>query len=218
VAFAVAERVPAKEGRMSEAASTTIGTQEKPADATPVARLARRDGAIALAALSLFGAADAWHAATGLAFAALLTVVNGAVVGWVLGTLAHEWGHFAGARLSGGIAPTRPYRSLFPIFDLDLDRSDPAAFRAMSVAGNVAHWGIVLALALLVPMDAPGRQALVCGAFAFAVAASTTELPIIRRAFEGTPPKQCFAGLTGAKLARDRRIGAAAGLALFLVV
>jgi hypothetical protein len=204
---------------MGETASTTTEPAPEPrADATPVARLARRDAGIALAALSLFGAADAWHAATGLGFAALLALVNGAVVGWVLGTLAHEWGHFAGARLSGGIAPTRAYRSLFPIFDLDLDRSDPAAFRAMSVAGNVAHWGIVLALALLVPMDAAGRQALVCGAFAFAVAASTTEVPIIQRAFAGTPPKQCFAGLTGAKLARDRRIGAAAGLALFLVV
>jgi hypothetical protein len=204
---------------MEEATTTTTGeASEKPADATPIARLARRDGGIALAALSLFGAADAWHAATGLGFAALLTVVNGAIVGWVLGTLAHEWGHLAGARLSGGIAPTRPYRSLFPIFDLDLDRSDPAAFRAMSVAGNVAHWGVVLLLALAVPLDAPGRQALACGAFAFAVSASTTEVPIIRRAFAGTPPKQCFAGLTGAKLRRDRWIGAAAGLALFLVV
>ena len=203
---------------MSAAASTVDGTQERPADATPVPKLARRDGGIALAGLSLFAAADAWHATTGLAFASLLTLANGIVVGVGLGSMAHEWGHFAGARLSGGIAPTRSYRSLFPIFDLDLDRSDPAAFRAMSVGGNLAHWAVVLLLALLVPMDTPGRQALVCAAFGFAISASTTELPIIQRAYSGVAPKECFRGLTGAVLKRNNWIGAVAGVALFLVV
>jgi len=61
-----------------------------------------------------------------------------------LGTLAHEWGHFAGARWFGGIAPTRPMRSLFPIFDLDLQNSDPRAFGAMSVGGNPGHSAVVL--------------------------------------------------------------------------
>jgi len=203
---------------MSDAASIDAGVQEKPADATPVLRLARRDGGIALAGLSLFAAADAWHATTGLAFASLLTLANGIVVGVGLGTMAHEWGHFAGARLAGGIAPTRPYRSLFPIFDLDMDRSDPGAFRAMSVAGNLAHWAIVLLLAFLLPMDTPGRQALVCAAFGFAISASTTELPIIQRAYAGVAPKECFRGLTGATLKRNNWIGAAAGLVLFLVL
>jgi hypothetical protein len=205
---------------MSEASSSESGSPQpaRPADAAPISRLAQRDGAIALAALTLFAAADAWHVASGLAAAALLAVIDGVVVGVVLGTLAHEWGHFAGARLSGGIAPTRGIRSFFPIFDLDLKQSDPAAFRAMSVAGNVAHWALVLAVWVALPLDAPGRIALLASTFGFAVSASTTEFPIIGRAFSGSSPVESFKGLTGEKLRRDRWIGAAAGLALFALL
>jgi hypothetical protein len=206
---------------MSEAASnasTDAAAEARPKDAAPVAKLAQRDGAIALAALSLFAAADAWYAATGLGFAGLLSFLDGAVVGVVLGTLAHEWGHFAGARLSGGIAPTRGIRSLFPIFDLDLVKSDPSAFRAMSVGGNVAHWAVALAVLLFLPLDTPGRAALLAGSFGFAVSASTTELPIIRRAYSGATPVESFQGLTKQKLQRDRWIGAAAGVVLYALI
>jgi len=208
---------------VSEAATATPtpsaeAADARPADRAPVLQLARRDGAIALAALSLFGAADAWQLATGLGLASFVAFADGGVVGIVLGTLAHEWGHFVGARRAGGIAPTRDVRSLFPIFDLDLQRSDPAAFRAMSVGGNVGHWAVVLAVLAFVPLDSPGRVALLASTFGFAVSASTTEFPIIGRAFRGASPIESFAGLTGAKLRRDRWIGAAAGLALFLLI
>jgi hypothetical protein len=200
-----------------DASPSAEAPDTRPADRAPVAKLAQRDGAIALAALTLFGAADAWYAATGLGLAAFVAFADGVVVGVVLGTLAHEWGHFAGARWAGGIAPTRPIRSLFPIFDLDLQKSDPAAFRAMSVGGNVAHWAVVLAVLLFVPLDSAGRLALLASTFGFAVSASTTEFPIIGRAFRGASPVESFAGLTGDKLRRDRWIGAGAGLALFLL-
>ncbi len=209
---------------MSEA-THAIGDEEKgelelerPADATPVRKLGQRDGAIALAALSLWAAADAWHATTGLQLAALLSVFDGVVVGIVLALMAHEWGHFAGARFSGGIAPTRPLTSFFPIFALDLQRSSDRAFRAMSLGGNLGHWLVVLLLGIFVPLDAAGRIALLAGAFGFAVAASWTELPIIRRAYSGASPAESFRGLTGRVLRRNRWIGAAAGLVLFLVL
>jgi len=192
-------------------------TDAPPADRAPVLALARRDGAIALGALTLFGAADAWHVATGLGLAAVLALADAVVVGIVLGALAHEWGHFAGARWAGGIAPTRDIRSLFPIFDLDLHASDPAAFRAMSVGGNLAHWSLVLTVLVFVPLDSAGRVALLASTFGFAVSASATEFPIIGRAFRGASPVESFAGLTGDKLRRDRWIGAAAGLALFVL-
>jgi hypothetical protein len=203
---------------MSAAGNTQEHPPEPPADATPVIRLAQRDGAIALAALSLWAAADAWHAATGLGFAALLATLDGLVVGVVLGALAHEWGHFAGARWAGGIAPTRPIRSLFPIFVLDMERSDARAFRAMSVAGNVGHWLVVLLLLISLPLDTAGRCALFAGAIGFAVFASTTEFPIIRRAYTGASPAESFAGLSREKLRRNRWIGAAVGLVLFLAL
>ncbi len=189
---------------------------ERPADAAPVLKIGQRDGAIALAALSLFAAADAWYTTTGLGFAALLAALDGAVVGYVLAKLAHEWGHFAGARWGGGIAPTRAIDSLFPIFDLDITRSTDSAFRAMSVGGNLGHWLVVLILGIVIPLDTAGRLALLAGAVSFAVSASTTEFPIIQRAYAGASPAESFRGLTGEKLRRNRWIGAAAGLVLFL--
>jgi len=189
-----------------------------PADVTPVWKLARRDTAIVLAALSLWAAADVWYALTGLPLAAVVSVLDGAFVGVGVGLLFHEWGHFAGARLAGGIAPTRKLGSVFPIFDFDLQRSDPAAFRAMGLGGNAAHWSWVLLLLAGIGLDAPGRVALVAGAFGFAVSASFTEWPVIGRAYSGATPVESFAGLTGAKLRRHNWIGFAAGLALFTVL
>ena len=110
-------------------------------DRTRVSRLALRDGAIALAALSFWAAADAWYAATGLSAAALLSVLDGIAAGAVLGVLAHEWGHFAGARWGGGIAPTTRFTQLFPIFVLDMQKSPERAFRAMSVGGQRSRTG-----------------------------------------------------------------------------
>jgi hypothetical protein len=188
------------------------------ADATPVSRLAMRDGAIALAALSIWAAADAWYTATGLGAAALLSVLDGLAVGYALNLLAHEWGHFAGARWGGGIAPTTKVTRLFPIFVLDMQKSPVRAFQAMSVGGNLAHWSAVLLLFLWVPLDSPGRVALACGAFAFAFGASLTEFPVIRRSFAGATPVESFKGLSRAKLRRDRWIGIAAGALLFVSV
>jgi hypothetical protein len=188
------------------------------ADVTRVSRLALRDSAIALAALALFAATDAWYSATGLGAAVMLSVLVGIAVGYGLGLVAHEWGHFAGARLGGGIAPTTKFTQLFPIFLLDMQRSPDRAFKAMSVGGNAAHWSLAALFFLWVPLDAPGRVALACGAFAFAFGASFTEFPVIRRSYAGASPVESFQGLTGAKLRRNRRIGYAAGAVLFALI
>lgn len=192
--------------------------RDYPVDATPVIKLAQRQGAIGLAILSLFAAADTWYVTTGLGFAYLLSGINGAVVGYVIGTMAHEWGHFAGARWGGGVAPTRPISSFFPIFILDMKRSEDRAFRAMSIGGNVGHWLVVVIFALCIPVDTVGRVALLAGSFAFAVSASTTEFPIIQRIYDGVSPEDSFEGLTKDKLKRNNRIGAVAGALLFLAL
>jgi hypothetical protein len=200
------------------ATATAASEHAFPADVTPIWKLGLRDVTLALAGLSLFAAADTWHATTGLALAGAVSVLDGILAGVGIGILAHEWGHFAGARLGGGIAPTKEFSSLFPIFVLDMERSDPTAFRAMGVGGNLAHWGLVIAIALLLPMDAPGRVALLAGAFGFAVSASVTEFPVIARAYSGATPTQSFKGLTREKLRRDRWIGFAAGIGLLVLM
>ena len=118
----------------------------------------------------------------------------------------------------GGVAPTTEFTSFFPLFIFDSDHSDAKAFRGMGIGGNLAHWLVFVLFALVIPFDAPGRIVLVCSAFAFAVYASTTEFPVLQRAFAGASPVESFAGLTGDKLKRNKLIGAAAGLALFALL
>ena len=98
-----------------------------------------------------------------------------------------------------------------------MQRSDASAFRAMSVGGNVGHWLVVAVLAAFVPLDTPGRIALLSGAIGFAFSASLTELPVIQRAYAGASPVESFRGLTRAKLKRNRWAGAGAGFLLFLL-
>lgn len=202
---------------MNETLDSTAGPFERPADATPIVKLAGRDGGLILIGLSLWAAAEAFYSVTGLAFAAILSTLDGLVVGVVVAGLAHEWGHFAGARLADGIAPTKPIGSFFPIFDFDMQHSDARAFRAMSVGGNVGHWMVVLLFALSLPGSSPGQIALVSGAFGFGIFASTTEFPIIRLAYAGKSPAECFKGLTREKLRRNQWTGAGAGVVLFLL-
>jgi len=203
---------------MTDTEETGAGAYQAPPDVTPVSKLAKRDAAIALAALSLFAAADAWYIATDSAFAGLLALLDGLAVGAVVTFMTHEWGHFAGARFGGGIAPTTTLTSFFPLFVFDMERSDPGAFRAMSVAGNVAHWSVVVLLLVLLPLDTPGQIALASGAFGFAVFGSVTEFPVIRRAYSGASPIESFRGFSGAKLRRNRWVGVGAGLVLFWIL
>ena len=67
--------------------------------------LVSRDIAIAAAAISVWAAADTWYLVTGIWFAQVISIINAIFVGYVLGALFHEWGHYAGAKLSGATAP-----------------------------------------------------------------------------------------------------------------
>jgi len=144
-----------------------------------------RDVAVVAALLSLFAAAEAWATTSGLALAVLLSSVDGLLVGAAIAALFHEWGHFAGARLSGGHAPLKPIGGFFPIFDFDYRNNDARSFDWMSIGGNLADISVVLFLFFALPMTSPGAAALVAGAFGFAVFAGAIEFPVIQKARGG---------------------------------
>ena len=177
-----------------------------------------RDLGIVLAALSLWAAADTWYAVTGLGIAAAVSVLNGIFVGAAITGLVHEWGHFAGARLSGGTAPLAPARGFLPLFNFDFARSEPSHFQAMSVGGNVPTWGVALLLAIALPLDAPGRIALVSSAVAFSVFANVVELPVISRVASGMAPVESLGKITPAVIRAGAIGGAAAGVLLASVL
>lgn len=157
-------------------------------DEARLALVALRDVGVVAALLSLFAAAETWAMVSRLGFASLLSVVDGLLVGVATGALVHEWGHFAGARLAGGHAPLKPFRSFLPLYDFDYAGNDARSFLWMSYGGNLAHASLVLIYLLFVHSSGRvGTAALVAGAFGFAVFSSLVELPVIQQARRGVP-------------------------------
>lgn len=182
-----------------------------------LAGMALRDAVLVLAALALWGGADAWATASGLGLATLAAVGNGGVAGWVIASLLHEWGHYAGAKLSGAAAPRIQAKGLsFFRYRFDLENNSLEQFTAMSLGGNIAHWSWFLGLLLLLPLSTPGQAAFVSAAFAFALFASFIEWPIIARVRQGrVQPTEAFTHIDAAFLRRNYLIGGAGGLLFF---
>lgn len=148
------------------------------------------DAAAGLAGMSVWAAADLWYTATGLGIAALVAVGDALFVGFLLTAMFHEWGHYAGARLSGAQTTLLRRKGLrLARFTFDFAASTPQQFTSMSLGGNLAHWGLVVALFFALPMTTPGQVALLAAAFGFAVSASVFELPVIGAVRAGDAPQ-----------------------------
>ena len=175
-----------------------------------------KDAALILAGLALFGGAEAWAAASGLALAQVVAVGNALVAGWVIASLLHEWGHYAGPSWPGRWRPGQAAGFSFFRYNFDLNKNSLGQFTAMSLGGNVAHWGVFAAAFLLLPMATLAQSGFVAATFAFAVFASVIEWPIIARTrFGGLAPSKAFAHINQSFIRRHYVIGGIGG-ALFL--
>lgn len=188
------------------------------ADQSSLTLMLARDVGLCAVLLSLFAAADTWSLLTGSGLAGFLSVVDGLIVGAGVASLAHEWGHYTGARLSGGRVPLRPLKSFPQVFDFDYKGCEPRHFMALSIGGNVGHWLMVGLLALLLPLDTTGQIALLSGAVGFAVFGSTVEFPVISRAHSGASPLEALSVIPKNFLRKNGAIGAVAALLVFLVL
>ncbi|MGE0784774.1 MAG: hypothetical protein AB7S26_03725 [Sandaracinaceae bacterium] len=137
--------------------------------------------AVAVAALVL----DARGAVSGIA-ASCLGVVTGTLA-TIVAFLLHEWGHLAGAWLSGGVAHPAPrWLSIF-LFRFDVARSDRRQFLAMSYGGYAASFVAALALALWIDLDrVSGITALVLSVLGIG-ATLALEIPTTLRVARGGP-------------------------------
>lgn len=148
-------------------------------------------GLVFLGALTLWGAADAWAVQTDLLLAEFLAVVNAFVAATILAIQFHEWGHFAGARLSGSYSPlVRQPRSDGFIFGFIFEKNSRDQFLAMSIGGPAGNWLLFILTLALVPMDSWGRAMLVAVALARAISVSVFEVPIILRTLRGGDPQE----------------------------
>jgi hypothetical protein len=186
-----------------------------------LARL-RRTGALhfvmAMGALTLWGAADAWAMMSGWGLAWTVALANALIAAAVLVGLVHEWGHYTGARLAGAEAPVfkQPVRYFF-LFDFPFDRNDRRQFLWMSWGGILAPWLLVLLTALSVPIDNPSRALLLAAFVGRSVAIAVFEVPVALETARGAEPlaelkRQVKAG----GLVRGRWIGLAAGALVWL--
>lgn len=187
-------------------------------DEASLALVILRDVALASVLLTLFGAAETWSGYSGLALAALVATVIGLLVGAATGALAHEWGHFAGARLGGGHAPLKPIRGLLPLFDFDYRNNASRAFEWMSIGGNLAHWAVVLLFLIAVPTTTAGSAALAAGAIGFAVFSSAVEFPVIRKARAGASGVEALASIPRDFVQRYLPAGLGAAALAFLIL
>ena len=182
-----------------------------------LAPLLGRDIAIALAALSIWAAAVAWYVVSGLGMAATLAFFNAIVVGYVVAAIAHEWGHYAGARASG--AKTTRFSPPTAInlfrFKFHFNANDQRQFHWMSLGGWVFHWSLFILLVIGLPFDTVGRQALVAAVFGFAVFATFIETGILRKTFGGADPAETLQQLGSADFKSARFAGIAGGLIAF---
>jgi hypothetical protein len=175
--------------------------------------LLARDTAIALAALSLWAAADTWYLVSGLGFALAISVLDAIFVGYILGALFHEWGHYTGAKLSGASAPrVKPKGTSLFRFNFDMAANTQRQFHWMSFGGWVFHWGLLAILVLAMPFDSIGRVALVSSVFGFILYATFIETGILRQTLGGSDPAETLGQLSAKTFQQAGIVGSVAGL------
>ena len=175
--------------------------------------LLARDTAIALAALSLWAAADTWYLVSGLGFALAISVLDAIFVGYILGALFHEWGHYTGAKLSGASAPrVKPKGTSLFRFNFDMAANTQRQFHWMSFGGWVFHWGLLAILVLAMPFDSIGRIALVSSVFGFILYATFIETGILCQTLGGSDPAETLSQLSAKTFQQAGIVGSVAGL------
>ena len=175
--------------------------------------LLARDAAIALAALSLWAAADTWYLVSGLGFALAVSVLDAIFVGYILGALFHEWGHYTGAKFSGASAPrVKPKGTSLFRFNFDMATNTQRQFHWMSFGGWVFHWGLLLILVAVLPLDSIGRIALVSSVFGFILYATFIETGILRQTLSGSDPAETLGQLSVRTFQQAGVVGSVAGL------
>jgi hypothetical protein len=157
-------------------------TLDRKQDLANLKKIGSWHAAAVIAALTLFGAAHTWADASGWLLAQATAVAAAFLAGMVLGPLFHEWGHFAGARLSGALSPVlkTPYR-LFFMFRFDMQANNLRQAQWLSWGGITGSWLLVILLLILVPMDGWASAVLLATAIGRAVNASVFEVPVVLR-------------------------------------
>jgi len=180
--------------------------------------IAGKHFAAAMAAITLFAAGDLWAGSSQTMIAQFTGVANGVVGGYVLAFLAHEWGHFSGARMSGAMSPVLREPRGFFMFNFKFEHNTTRQFLWMSLGGPVANWLLVIAVWLCLPMDSPGSLMLLATTAGIAVNVCVFELPIIQQTMAGGAPQKVLQARVEAQpFSSGRTAGIVTAAAIWLI-
>jgi hypothetical protein len=142
-----------------------------------------------------------------------VSVLDAIFVGYILGALFHEWGHYTGAKFSGASAPrVKPKGTSLFRFNFDMATNTQRQFHWMSFGGWVFHWGLLLILVAALPFDSIGRIALVSSVFGFILYATFIETGILRQTLGGSDPAETLGQLSAKTFQQAGIVGSVAGL------
>ena len=149
-------------------------------------KMAARDAALVLMTLALWRL-DARTRTHGVGLVPLGVAGAAGVMTAVCGYLAHEWGHFAGARLSRSIVHLPTQVAAVFLFNFDSERNSRAQFVAMSCGGLLTSTLVFAWLLRILPAHAnSSRVALALVGLGLA-ATMVLEVPIAWRVARGAP-------------------------------
>jgi putative flippase GtrA len=162
--------------------------ERKVRDRARLQKVAVRHGAAVLAAFTLWGAADAWALSSGLFLAEIIAMFNAIFAATAIAYIAHEWGHFTGARFSGAISPVAKEPGSFFMFTFKDELNTQGQFLAMSAGGSLANWTLVVLMCFMLPLETWSQALFLATTVAIAVSVGVFEIPIINRVMYGDDP------------------------------
>ena len=172
-----------------------------------------KDTLILLAAMSLWAAANSWFQFSELWIAKTLIVADAIIVGFIVASLFHEWGHYAGAKYSGANTTRFSAKGLSIFrFNFDFEQNTNKQFLWMSYGGQIGNWGILGILFFSLPLTNLAEIVLVSSVFGFCIFALTVEYKIIWEVIRGLEPIASLKNLTARKLKSAQMIGGAGGI------
>ncbi|MBT4161761.1 MAG: hypothetical protein HOC70_08510 [Gammaproteobacteria bacterium] len=187
-------------------------------DRVRLKKVALRHGTALLAALTLWGASDYWATGSGLVLAEVVSWFNAVFAGTAIAYLVHEWGHFAGARLSGSVSPVMKEPASFFMFSFKYEQNSREQFLSMSLGGPIANWSLVILLCFLLPLETWSQALLLATTFAIAVSVSVFEVPVINRVLYGDDPQVIIEQRRNGAGTTPTKVGIVAGALLWLLI
>ena len=205
-----------EEQNQSTEAATDVA-ERKTRDQARLKKIALRHSTIVLAAFTLWGVADAWALSSGWLLAETIAILNAIFAGTVVAYIAHEWGHFSGARVAGAVSPVAKAPVSFFMFNFKTELNTRRQFLWMSAGGPLANWTLFAMIFLLLPLNTWSQAMLLATSFAIAVSVSVFEFPIIKAVMYGQEPAETISTRQRESGNTPRTVGILAGAALWIL-